>query len=84
MKLKRLFKPIYKKNCNWCKHLRFGLDESIADCTITGEKMLFIYDVLDNKTCENFKCCTSSRSIKDIVKNFFNIKWYVIQEKGEE
>lgn len=66
----RIFKPIYKKNCNWCKFLRFGLVGDIADCTKTGEKIIFKEEILENKTCKNFKCCTSSRTVIDIIKDF--------------
>lgn len=65
----RIFKPIYKKNCNWCKFLRFGLTGDIADCTKTGEKILFTEEVLNNKSCDKFKCCTVNRTLIDIVKD---------------
>jgi hypothetical protein len=67
----RIFKPIYKNNCDWCKFLRFGLVEDIADCTKTGEKIIFKEEILENKTCENFKCCTVNRTFIDILKDLF-------------
>ena len=66
----RIFKPIYKKNCNWCKFLRFGAVSDISECTKTGEKILFKGSVLNNKTCNKFKCNDSARTLLDRIKDF--------------
>lgn len=66
----KIFKPIYKKNCNWCKFLRYGMSD-ISECTKTGEKIIFIEEILNNKTCNNFKCNDSSRTLLDRIKDIY-------------
>ena len=43
----------------------------MAECTKTGEKIIFKEVILNNKTCENFKCCDGSRTKIDIIKDYF-------------
>lgn len=66
----RIFKPIYKKNCNWCKFLRYGVITDIAECKKTGEKMSFTSAIQNNKTCKEFKCNDSVRTLWDRIKDF--------------
>lgn len=71
--MKRIFKPRYKKNCNWCKYLSYWVSSDDAECLINNEKIEFTEDILNNKTCEYFRCCNCNRTVVDIIKDFIII-----------
>lgn len=67
--MKRIFKPRYKKNCNWCKNLSYWVSNDDAECLINNEKIKFTKEILNNKTCKHFECCKHNRTIIDVIKD---------------